>query len=113
MNRLAAAELVHVPAVVLGELRAGFELGDRLLQNMATLEAFLAESFVRIVTIDAKVAVNYGRLFASLRKAGTPVPLNDIWIAACAQQIGAPVLTFDRDFTVMPGLDVELLPPRS
>jgi len=57
------------------------------------------------------VARRYGALFASLRRAGTPIPTNDIWIAAAALQVGARVVTFDTDFGRIPGLDAHVLAP--
>lgn len=108
-ERLSAAQIIYVPVIVIGELRAGFELGGRLRENLAMLDMFLDEPFVRAVDVSARVAARYGRIFAGLRRAGTPIPLNDIWIAACASDIGATLLTFDRDFLSIPDLDVELL----
>jgi tRNA(fMet)-specific endonuclease VapC len=109
-DRLAMADVVYVPTIVIGELRAGFELGRRIRENVIELETFLDEPFVRAVSADANVAIRYGRLFAELRRAGTPVPVNDIWIAACAQEVGAPIVTFDGDFLRIPGVDVEHFP---
>lgn len=53
----------------------------------------------------AAVARQYGRLFAQLRRAGTPLPTNDIWIAAATIDCGGTLLTFDRDFDRVTGLD--------
>lgn len=108
-EHLAAAEVVYLPSIVIGELRAGFELGDRVRDNVTILQAFLDEAFVRIVDVEVTIAAHYGRLFAALRRAGTPVPINDVWIAACALGVGATILTFDGDFLRIPGVDVELL----
>jgi tRNA(fMet)-specific endonuclease VapC len=106
---LAASEIVLVPATVLGELFGGFELGSRTRENRVALDEFLAEPFVKVVPTSATVARQYGRVFASLRRAGTPIPVNDIWIAAAALDQGACLLTFDQDFEKVPGLDHILL----
>ena len=53
---------------------------------------------------------HYGRLFASLRRAGTPIPINDIWIAATAMDCGGHLLTFDGDFDKLPFIDRTVLP---
>jgi tRNA(fMet)-specific endonuclease VapC len=95
---LAAAEIVLVPTVVIGELEAGFRVGSRSADNQARLKEFLAEPFVITLPLTRDVASRYGQLFADLRRAGTPVPVNDIWIAATTLDAGAHLVTFDRDF---------------
>lgn len=111
LDRTAAATLLLVPSIVLGELEAGFALGTRAAANRRSLAEFLLEPFVQVVAVDAAVAGEYGKLFAQLRRAGTPVPTNDIWIAAAAIDRGAALLTFDDHFRHFRGLDCEILGP--
>lgn len=106
---IAAAEAVLVPATVLGELHGAFEIGSRTRENRTTLSEFLAEPFVRVVPTSADVARQYGRVYAALRRAGTPIPSNDMWIAAAALDQRACLLTFDRDFRKVAGLERILL----
>src|SRR5262245_23314588 len=93
LDRVAAAEVVYVPAIVLGELEAAFRLGRRVKENRVALEEFLAEPFTAVLPVTADVARRYGQLFAELRHAGTPLPMNDIWIAATTLEAGAHLLT--------------------
>ncbi|MSO50351.1 MAG: type II toxin-antitoxin system VapC family toxin [Acidobacteria bacterium] len=102
---IADAESVLVPAPVLGELHGAFELGSRTRENRVALSDFLAEPFVQVIPVTETVARHYGRVFAGLRRAGTPIPANDMWIAACTLDQGACLLTFDHDFEVIAGLD--------
>lgn len=95
---LSRARRVDVPVVVLGELRAGFRLGGRPDANELELAAFLAEPVVRVVEVDDEAASLYADLVLELRRSGTPLPTNDIWIAALAVREGATVLTYDRHF---------------
>lgn len=95
---VAAAEVVLVPVIVLGELHGAFELGTRGRENHVALSEFLAEPFVAVVPASTSVARHYGRVFAALRRAGTPIPVNDMWIAATAIDQGGCLLTFDTDF---------------
>ena len=106
LDALARADRVLIPATVLGELEAAFELGTRLRENRRGLDDFLAESFVETTDTTASVARHYGRVFASLRRDGTPLPVNDIWIAAAALDCGGTLLTFDRDFERIRGIDL-------
>lgn len=71
---LSAAESIIVPATVLGELRAGFELGGRTRENLTALAEFLQEPFVSMRGVGTDEAARYGHLFAALRRAGTPIP---------------------------------------
>lgn len=97
-RQLDAAEWIGVPAVTLGELRAGFLLGSYSQENEAQLVEFLANPVVDVLSTDTSVSLHYAEIYVDLRRAGTPLPLNDIWIAACAARYGATVLTFDRHF---------------
>jgi tRNA(fMet)-specific endonuclease VapC len=102
---------VLLPTIVVGELEAGFLLGSRYRENSQALEEFLSEPFVDIVTVSKQVARQYGRLFSGLRRAGTPLPVNDIWIAACTFSADAHLLTLDADFSRVPGLQHTVLKP--
>jgi tRNA(fMet)-specific endonuclease VapC len=102
---IAEADSVLVPVPVLGELHGAFELGSRVRENRVALTEFLAEPFVHVTPVSPSVARHYGRVFAALRRAGTPVPANDMWIAACAIDQGACLLTFDHDFERIVALD--------
>jgi len=99
--RIDAAAWVGVPAVVLGELWLGFRLGSHAAQNESELRAFLATPVVEVLAVDQAVAEIYGEVVAALRRKGTPLPTNDVWIAATAARAGSPVLTFDGRFRMI------------
>lgn len=109
LDWLAAARLIDVCVTVVGELQAGFRLGSRYEENASTLAEFLAEPFVQVQPCTLRVAHRYGQLFADLRRAGTPLPLNNIWIAASAIESGAHLVTFDSDFARIVGLSHSIL----
>jgi tRNA(fMet)-specific endonuclease VapC len=111
LDLIAAAEVVSLPTVVLGELEAAFSLGRQERANRTLLSEFLAEPFVSILPVTPAVARRYGRLFADLRRAGTPIPINDIWIAATTLDCGGHLLTFDGDFKQIASLDCTVLTP--
>lgn len=95
---LDRAESVGVPAVALGELRTGFLLGGRRRRNEAELDLFLDNPVVQVLPVDSETSRQYAEIVAELRAAGTPLPTNDIWIAATAARNGAMVLTCDAHF---------------
>jgi tRNA(fMet)-specific endonuclease VapC len=106
---LSRASSVLVPTIVLGELEAGFILGGRAAENRVMLDDFLAEPFVTVADVTAEVAARYGHLFAQLRRSGTPIPTNDVWIAAVTIASGAHLVTFDEDFARIGGLSATIL----
>ncbi len=87
-----------MPVVVLGELWAGFLAGGRTEWNQEALKRFLSNPAVEAVVIDHDIARLYGEIFFALKHAGTPIPVNHIWVAACAARYGATILTFDSHF---------------
>lgn len=103
---LAEKTPVIVPAVVVGELEAGFQAGRRRRENEVALEEFLAEPFVVISPVTRETARRYGSIFAELRAAGSPIPTNDIWIAATCREFGAPLLTADIHFEKIRDLEI-------
>jgi len=103
---LESAESVAVPTIVLGELYAGFAMGTRRSENISRLNAFLHRGGNYIQPIDNAIAGRYGELIKVLRSQGTPIPMNDVWIAATALQLGATLLAFDDHFSKIPLLPV-------
>lgn len=93
-----AAEWLGLPAIVLGELRTGFALGRRAQANERELATFLRNPIVHVLDVDESASRFYAEIVVALRSAGTPLPTNDIWIAAVAAREGATVLTYDAHF---------------
>ena len=93
-----SAEWIGVPSVVIGELLTGFLQGERHEHNEAELDGFLSNPTVNELRIDHTVSGIYAEIWVALRDRGTPLPTNDIWVAACAARSGSTVLTFDEHF---------------
>lgn len=104
LDAIASSTAVLLPAIVLGELEAGFRLGSHEKSNLQVLEEFLEEPFVGMLAVTRDVSLQYGKVFSELRRAGTPIPTNDIWIAACTMAAGATLVTLDTDFEKVKGL---------
>ncbi len=101
---LEKADNVLVPSIVLGEVYAGFYMGQRAKTNIEELNSFLEQPGIATVSIDDSIAERYGLLIKALKEAGTPLPTNDIWIAAAALETGARLLTRDEHFESIAGL---------
>jgi predicted nucleic acid-binding protein len=92
--------------IALGELLHGFRGGGKLKGNLADLARLRSVPRFRILPLDEDTADSYARIILELRRAGTPIPTNDIWIAASAMQHGLEILTTDRHFLRLPMLAV-------
>src|SRR6266545_7815686 len=102
LEQLNSADLVYLPVIVIGELKRGFYYGNKPSSNLAKLEIFLAKPRVRVLDITVETAEQLGRLAAYLKRHGTPIPINDVWIAALCVQYQLPLLTRDADFERLP-----------
>src|SRR3989338_169188 len=95
---LQEADEICLNVVVLGELLAGFMRGKRRRRNEGDLKTFLGSTRVRILDVNEETAERYAVILDSLWRAGTPIPTNDIWIAATAMQHGLHLLTTDAHY---------------
>lgn len=95
---LQEADEICLNVVVLGELLAGFMRGRRRRRNEGGLKTFLGSTRVRILDVNEETAERYAVILDSLWRAGTPIPTNDIWIAASAMQHGLHLLTTDSHY---------------
>lgn len=103
---ITTASEVHVSVTVLGELGFGFACGNREGKNLAELREFLAASVVVVDSVTEDTAGHYAALKRFLKEQGTPIPENDIWIAASAYEHGVTLLTSDRHFEKLPQVRV-------
>ncbi|MCE9629274.1 MAG: type II toxin-antitoxin system VapC family toxin [Planctomycetia bacterium] len=99
---LRSATEMMIPAVVLGE----FEFGIRQSRHYRRYADWLHSNLgsVEVVAIDRDVAHAYGAVRLELKKAGTPIPINDTWIAAIARQRALPVISRDVHFDAVAGI---------
>lgn len=106
---LDEADEVLLSAIVVGELLAGFKCGSKEQQNKTILKDFLSVINVGILCLDEETAERYSVIFAYLKKCGTPIPTNDIWIAAGAMQHGLVLITSDQHFSILPQIVSEII----
>jgi tRNA(fMet)-specific endonuclease VapC len=96
------AEAVVLPFVVIGELRAGFAHGRRPTQNERVLGRFLLKEGVRVLFPDDQTTHHYAAVFRQLRKQGTPIPTNDMWLASLVLQHNLALHARDKHFDHLP-----------
>lgn len=106
IDAIRGARSILIPSVVLGELLAGFGAGKNRQKNRAELKEFQKSSRVSMVWVTDETAERYAHIYAYLRRAGKPVPTNDLWIASSTMEHGAILLTLDAHFLNMPQIAV-------
>ncbi|MBI4028456.1 MAG: type II toxin-antitoxin system VapC family toxin [Verrucomicrobia bacterium] len=104
LRQVRMAERIFLPLVVVGELRAGFLCGSQGEHNERILRRFLNASRVEILCPDDQTTHHYARLFFQLKRQGTPIPTNDLWIAALVSQHNLMLCARDAHFDHLPQL---------
>jgi len=94
----------YLPVIVVGEYRYGVMLSRRAAQRLAWLAQAIEQWGVLDVT--QETAVHYSNIRLFLKQEARPIPVNDMWIAALARQHSMQILTNDRHFDGIPGVDV-------
>lgn len=101
---LRHAQVIGISSIVLGELLSGFGAGRREAENRRELKVFLDSPRVRTLPVGEDTAEFYARAYLALKRKGTPIPTNDLWIAATALQHGAAIFSYDQHFQVVDGV---------
>jgi tRNA(fMet)-specific endonuclease VapC len=99
---LRKAAQIAIPVIVLGEYRYGISHSRDRRQYEEWLTEYL-QNF-RILEVEVRTTIPYGAVRSELKKAGTPIPSNDVWIAALCRQHALPLLSRDRHFDLVPGI---------
>jgi predicted nucleic acid-binding protein len=108
-DTIRRATEVCLSVISIGELRAGFLRGTHRRRNEELLRRFLSSPRARTLAVDDETAERYAVIFDYLRRQGTPVPINDVWIAAAAAQHGLRIITLDAHFLRMPQVMADLV----
>lgn len=105
IRQVHGSKRVFLSTIVVGELLYGFFHGSRREANLSRLSEFLQDGRVTVVPVSFATAELFGRISAGLRKKGSLIPSNDIWIAAHAMETGSSLLSYDPHFERVEGLD--------
>ena len=107
---ISTFEKIVIPTVVLGEFKSdvnSLTVGGK--RQLEVLDAFQDSPSVDIIPVTEDVSSAYARIFRTLKANGTPIPQNDIWIAACAMDAGATLISSDGHFAKIPLLDISII----
>lgn len=103
-DAIGVSDIIFFSVIVLGELFAGFKGGAKETENKNYLKRFIENPSVEIIPASEETAAIFGDIKHSLKSAGTPIPMNDVWIAAQAFETGSVLVTYDAHFKNIPGL---------
>jgi predicted nucleic acid-binding protein len=101
-KQFSRAGRVAIPVIVLGEYRFGIAHSRRQREYERWLEEMI--SVCNVLEVSEETAIWYAELRGQLKEAGTPIPSNDVWIAALCRQHTLSILSRDRHFDVVKGL---------
>jgi len=101
---LRRVEKIGVSTISIGELLSGFKGGMREEKNRKELDIFLDASRVAVFSVEVETTEFYAAIVNALKSQGTPIPTNDVWLAAIAFQNGCKFFTKDKHFKNIPGL---------
>lgn len=104
VDALRQIDQIGISTISIGELFSGFKGGNCEEKNKAELNFFLDSPRVIVFNIDVETADFYASILNNLKEKGTPIPTNDIWIAAVAFQNGFKLFSRDKHFNFIPGL---------
>ena len=97
---LLKAAQIAIPVIVLGEYRYGISHSRNRRQYEEWLTEYLRN--FRILEVEERTTIPYGAVRSELKRAGTLIPSNDVWIAALCRQHALPLLSRDRHFDLVP-----------
>ena len=104
VSTLRKIDLIGISTISIGELFSGFKGGSREEKSREELNLFLDSPRVVVHPIDEETADFYASILNNLKRAGTPIPTNDIWIASVAFQHGYKLFSKDKHYKFIPGL---------
>jgi tRNA(fMet)-specific endonuclease VapC len=104
-DRIANVQEVFVPCIAIGELYFGAYRSLKVQENLNRIDEFALNNTVLVCNTDT--AKKYGAIKNRLKEKGEPIPENDIWISAIAQQYELTLVTKDSHFEAVEDLKIE------
>ena len=104
-DKIDKAKEIHIPIIAVGELYYGALYSTQVAKNIKEIKSITAN--YGVLQIDEKTTIAYGNIKAALRKKGKPIPENVIWIAAIAKRFKLVVVTRDKHFKEIEGINIK------
>ncbi|MCX6161203.1 MAG: type II toxin-antitoxin system VapC family toxin [Ignavibacteriae bacterium] len=100
------ADIVYLSVFVIAELLTGFKGGSLEKRNLEILNNFKDKPAVQIIEATEETAEIFAEIKYKLKSAGTPIPINDLWIASNCFETGSVLITADKHFSLIQGLRI-------
>ncbi|MBI3541557.1 MAG: type II toxin-antitoxin system VapC family toxin [Deltaproteobacteria bacterium] len=110
IEKIKGADEVYLNAIVIGELLAGFDGGKFREVNRRELREFLEYPMVVVTPITEETSEKYSLIYNDLKNQGTPIPTNDLWIAASVMETGTCLMTADQHFQKVRQIQMDFTP---
>ncbi len=104
LEKIIEADIVYISIFVLAELYTGFKGGNKEKENNLLIKNFISKSTVKVLSGTIETAEIFSEIKNQLELNGTPIPINDIWIASHSIETGSVLITYDKHFNYIPGL---------
>jgi tRNA(fMet)-specific endonuclease VapC len=105
-DNIEKASTIYIPITVLGELYYGAHYSKQVSKNIGVIRKL--SNRYKLLLIDEATSIEYGKIKSSLRKKGSPIPENDIWIASIAKSQKITLVTRDKHFNEIEGLKTKV-----
>lgn len=106
LDALSIAAIVHMSVIVIGELLSGFKGGAKETYNKKLLQEFIEKPTVNVLDVTIETSEIFAEIKNVLKTSGSPIPINDVWIAAHAVETGSVLITNDEHFKRIPGIRI-------
>ncbi len=100
------ADIVYLSVFVIAELLTGFKGGSLEKRNLEIFNNFKDKPAVQIIEAAEETAEIFSEIKYKLKSAGTPIPINDLWIASNCFETGSVLITADKHFNLIQGLRI-------
>lgn len=94
VDLFAKQDEINVSSITVGEMLYGALNSNQSEQNFDLYSRFF--NYCNVYKIDKNTSENYARIRFILKSKGTPIPENDIWIAATALEHSLSIVTRDK-----------------
>ena len=109
LEAIREADEIRLNPIVIGELLSGFDGGRFAAVNRRELRDFLASEAVAVLPVTEETAERYAVIHRHLKERGTPIPANDLWIAASVMEAGTVLVTSDQHFLKVPQIQTLMI----
>ncbi len=105
-DEIEKATVIYIPIIVIGELYYGVHYSSQVQKNVSAVKKLISK--YKVLLVDDATSFEYGRIKSVLRKKGTPIPENDIWISAIAIRHKLTLVSRDGHFKEVVGLKLKV-----